>query len=441
VTEMMTSNTLLYVPQNKNEATKIKSIVSKINTTLQQIENTDEHKLLVSLNEELKKYSVYPIHKIVLGMKSDVLKNEFQKSNWLLVDHEEVLDQFLDYIYTGDVKFSVENALGLLYWSNKFEVKELKANVEKFLDKVLDKTTVIKLLKQSLQYDKLLFGENEDFKKKCVSYIIKEFVEMSKTPKEFTQLPFDILFTMITSSELNIESDEYSVYRVVMEYIKYVDTLQMDQKVQLLNLIPAVPIHQSTKMLILAKDYGAEKLKNVILARNLDENMDLTFLTKQEFMDLMHKPNLNITSEFALYTIIKKHISLIQGFTEEDILKLKKLIQLEWMNESELQEVISDGFIPPQLVSESIFNVFCGKLYRGPKLSYCRKVSISIAGEIEKDKCRVLLTKNRIARYVPAKVCIVTSTTEKEFVTYTTNTRSAWSNYLAVPFTTDKPYV
>ena len=180
-----------------------------------------------------------PFHKIIMSSASDfffeyfkTLQNPYEKTvvnipeyiNSSLsekVNQKEIIENIFKYCYHNqDIKAIKEsitknNVFNYVELSHCLQIKSLNENLEKIIIKnFLNEENVVKICEESLLF------EMEELHKQCKENIIKNLRNIKNAKKEMTTLKFDTFKDIISSDEIDAESEK-DVCDLVIEYIKF----------------------------------------------------------------------------------------------------------------------------------------------------------------------------------------------------------------------------
>lgn len=134
--------------------------------------------------------SAYSAHRGILAARSEPLKialepvadpKDKRKEKKLDVNmiqltdiNENIMASLLTYLYTGSIegRINESNVGDIIKAADKFELNELKDIGFKFIEKRIDRNTVISTLIQAATY------KNERIKKKCINFLNKEAIDL-----------------------------------------------------------------------------------------------------------------------------------------------------------------------------------------------------------------------------------------------------------------------
>ena len=179
-----------------------------------------------------------PFHKIIISSASDfffeffkTLKNTFEKTEVTLpeyiksslsanIDTKEIIENIFKYCYNNQEIKSIEenitknNFFNYVEISHCLQIKSLKENLEKIIIKnFLNEENVIKLCEESILF------EMEEVHKHCKENIIYNLGKIKNVKKELTSLNYDTFKDIISSDEIDAESEK-DICDFVIEYLK-----------------------------------------------------------------------------------------------------------------------------------------------------------------------------------------------------------------------------
>ncbi|XP_012683328.2 actin-binding protein IPP [Clupea harengus] len=162
---------------------------------------------------------VFGVHRLVLAASGPYFAALF--SGAMSEAHEEevriegveaeVFEKLLEFVYTGSIDVTVDNAQELMVAADMLQLSEVVAICGEFLRGQMDATNCVgffQFLEQIACMDLLEFTEN---------FIHVHFLEVC-TAEEFPNLTKDQLVKLLRSEELRIE-DEYQVFTAAMDWV------------------------------------------------------------------------------------------------------------------------------------------------------------------------------------------------------------------------------
>ena len=180
-----------------------------------------------------------PFHKIIISTASDfffeyfkTLKNPYEKTEVNLpeyiksslseeINNKEIIENIFKYCYHNQDINSIEesitkdNVFNYVEMSHCLQIKSLNENLEKIIIKnFLNEENIVKICEESLLF------EMEEVHKQCKENILKNLGNIKDAKKELTMLKYDTFKDIISSDELDAESEK-DICDLVIEYIKF----------------------------------------------------------------------------------------------------------------------------------------------------------------------------------------------------------------------------
>ncbi|XP_070572131.1 BTB/POZ domain-containing protein 17-like [Ptychodera flava] len=148
-------------------------------------------------------------HKFMLAKSSDVLQTMLTSSNWgesqqcevRLEESEECSEkfaEFLQFIYCGKVKFSIQSVLPLLFLADKYNVVDLRTYCSQYMTSKVEKRSV-KGAMRWLSYARKFDLDN--LSGKCLEVILSQ-LDSVITTEEWLGLDVDFVCEILQSSDL-----------------------------------------------------------------------------------------------------------------------------------------------------------------------------------------------------------------------------------------------
>ena len=180
-----------------------------------------------------------PFHKIIISTASDfffeyfkTLKNPYERTEVNLpeyiksslseeINNKEIIENIFKYCYHNQDINSIEesitkdNVFNYVEMSHCLQIKSLNENLEKIIIKnFLNEENIVKICEESLLF------EMEEVHKQCKEYIIKNLGNIKNAKKELTILKYDTFKDIISSDEIDAESEK-DICDLVIAYIKF----------------------------------------------------------------------------------------------------------------------------------------------------------------------------------------------------------------------------
>ncbi|KAK6176720.1 hypothetical protein SNE40_014964 [Patella caerulea] len=179
----------------------------------------------------------FPAHRIVLAACSDyfcaMFTNEMSEKDKFMIELHEisasVMEVLLDFVYTETVDVSVENVQELLPAACLLQLTGVKQACCSFLEKQLDSSNClgIKIFSESHSCNSLWQAAEY--------YSLRHFQEVI-SQDEFKTLPLEELERLISSDELQVNSEE-PVFEAVLNWVKYEMVERQQYLAQLLQYV------------------------------------------------------------------------------------------------------------------------------------------------------------------------------------------------------------
>ena len=186
-----------------------------------------QHKELYSHRNVLAAGSPY-----FRGMFSTNMRENMESKPVILNDVTlPIMEQILDFLYTGQVQLTAENVKDLVGAANYFLMDNLKETCCQYLKKNLKPSNCLGIEAIAEQ-----FG-CEELKQSTNKYILDNFVEVSHC-KEFLSLCSERLLEFLSSDDTNVEKEE-QIYEALMIWVKS-DKEQIERVKELENLLNMV---------------------------------------------------------------------------------------------------------------------------------------------------------------------------------------------------------
>ena len=203
-----------------------------------------------------------PSHRAVLAACSPyfyaMFTNDLMESRHKVVTMKDVdagvVQQLVEFAYTGKVDVNVENVQSILATASLVQFHEVRQLCCQFLETQLDPSNCLGIRKFTEAHGCMNFLEVVD------NFVLENFREVMKS-EEYALLPCELLIKVISSDDLNIVAEE-EVYEAVMSWVKH----DLNNRVkQLPNIIRFV------RMPLISKHYLLNRIDVDNLIRS---NMD-----------------------------------------------------------------------------------------------------------------------------------------------------------------------
>lgn len=206
-------------------------------------------------------------HKNILASATHYFRamfSSFGESNKDLVNIKKIdstiFQLLIDYIYTGEIKITQDNAQGVLTAADLLQLDYVKQVCVEFLQKNLDPSNClgVKVFADLHNCIELLLN--------CEEFIKKQFVEMVKYD-EFLSLSSEEVIKLISCNDIAVPFEE-KVYECVLKWVKH----QLNKRKHLLpNLMEHV------RLPLISKEYLLENVVNEHLLKNDPKCKDYVF--------------------------------------------------------------------------------------------------------------------------------------------------------------------
>ena len=181
-----------------------------------------------------------------------------------------VVQQLVEFAYTGKVDLNVENVQSILATASLVQFHEVRDLCCQFLETQLDPSNCLGIRKFTEAHGCANFLEVVD------NFVLENFREVMKS-EEYALLPCELLIKVISSDDLNIVAEE-EVYDAVMSWIKH----DLNRVKQLPNLIRFVRMPLISKHYLLNRiDVDSLIRSNMTCRDLLDEAKNYHLLPEQ----------------------------------------------------------------------------------------------------------------------------------------------------------------
>ncbi|XP_035228990.1 kelch-like protein 18 [Stegodyphus dumicola] len=164
--------------------------------------------------------SVFPVHKIILARHSDYFQalfcGNFSPGKEILIQGIDgrTLNDILIYIYTGRIKFDVENILNMLVASDYLLDNKLMEECKLFALRTMSISSSLPLLSIAFKYERL--GILSD----CYRFVQVHFDDILYSPKtDIGDVPLEVLYQLLGDKSLNV-AEERDVWMAIVMWIE-----------------------------------------------------------------------------------------------------------------------------------------------------------------------------------------------------------------------------
>jgi len=181
-----------------------------------RLQNTKLCDIQLRINNEL-----IPVHRSVLAACSPyflaMFNGDMKESKQSIVDLKDVnlkiIELIITYAYTGELEINTDNAESILEHATLLQFCEVRKICCQFLKKQLDPVNCVGIRRfAALHHCKSFLNVVDDFMR-------HHFIDVVSS-EEYTSLPFEVLKSLISSDELNIDCEE-RVYIGIIKWVKY----------------------------------------------------------------------------------------------------------------------------------------------------------------------------------------------------------------------------
>ncbi|KAJ5073376.1 pep-cterm sorting domain-containing protein [Anaeramoeba ignava] len=139
---------------------------------------------IVSPNPKTNLEEAIPCHKPILAFRSKYFENLFNSNPTINEEkHNEitffVMNQLIEYIYSGTIEVTLENAIEIFIYSKKFQLEEVHSFVSKFIMDNPNLDTIVDVLNTAKKI------ESKEVYTFCLDYIIANFQAILETKQLF----------------------------------------------------------------------------------------------------------------------------------------------------------------------------------------------------------------------------------------------------------------
>lgn len=169
----------------------------------------------------------YPAHRVILSASSEVFQCMLMNPQWtecnksiinLVEDQKctEVFPQFLKYLYTGQVKISIESAMPLLSLADKYNIKDLIVLCRDYMTKSVALAGTRGFLISWLQYT-LSFDYHQQLSNDLKNFLRLNIETVGYT-KDFIDIDPNNLCILLQQNDLVIKN-EAKLFDIVVHYL------------------------------------------------------------------------------------------------------------------------------------------------------------------------------------------------------------------------------
>lgn len=179
----------------------------------------------------------FPAHKNTLAASSEyflgLFTSDMKESQQLEVKLEGfksfIMNDLLNYIYTGEVEITDENVKELVFAGDYLLIESLKNKGSFYLEETLSPSNCLSVRAFSEKFD------CEELRGKSESFILDNFVAVSKS-EEFLHLSLSEIENIISLDDLIVETEE-QVYEAVISWVKYDSENRKEDVARLLSKV------------------------------------------------------------------------------------------------------------------------------------------------------------------------------------------------------------
>nr|CAH8824809.1 unnamed protein product [Trichobilharzia regenti] len=247
-------------------------------------------------------------HRVVLAASSDYFDAMFSsgmaESAQLEIELKsispEIMDALLDYVYTGQVRVSMDNVQDLLPAASLVQMEGIKVACSNFLLTEVDSTNVLGIRRFAELHNCI---ELEKFTRNYAAYNFESVVDS----EEFVCLTHEELLDLVSREDLQIDSEE-SVYNAVMRWVYY----QPNERVA--NLFPLL---RNIRLAVISVRFLTDVVDKDPLIRQSLECRDLVDDAKRFHLrpDLRHEMR---DQRFRQRDSGNEYLVVIGGFGSDD---------------------------------------------------------------------------------------------------------------------------
>ncbi|XP_028406547.1 kelch-like protein 20 [Dendronephthya gigantea] len=164
--------------------------------------------------------------------------------------HPDILENLVEFAYTGRININVENVQALLATSSLIQFHEVGELCCKFLETQLDPTNCLGIRKFVEAHGCTNFLESVD------RFVLQKFKDVVKS-EEYNLLPGELLLKVLSSDDLNVNYEE-EVYESVLKWVSF----NISERSKFLP-----QILENVRLPLISKDYLLSKIDNEPLIR------------------------------------------------------------------------------------------------------------------------------------------------------------------------------
>ena len=164
--------------------------------------------------------------------------------------HPDIMENLVEFAYTGRININVENVQALLATSSLIQFHEVGELCCKFLETQLDPSNCLGIRKFVEAHGCTNFLESVD------RFVLQKFKEVVQS-EEYNLLPGELLIKVLSSDDLNVNFEE-EVYESVLKWVNFNITERS-------KLLPQILEH--VRLPLVSKDYLLSKIDHEPLVR------------------------------------------------------------------------------------------------------------------------------------------------------------------------------
>lgn len=324
-------------------------------------------------------------HKLILTYKSGyfqkMLSNDENMTS-LTIDFEDldqVLPKLLEFLYEGKVDINFDNVVSMKIAANFFEIPELVAAVEKFLDANFNSKNVITILEKALKCkDEIIIAKSIEYVAKSINTLLTPFKEKISNLDKDTAL--DIFFKLIGSEALSKSlrvSDSSEVRKLISQWIDEMSTAHnvvqnkklLSQLISALTASDLLPGSNAMKFLSECEKLGLKKQADAcarVLAKTFHEIKDAATINEMSpstFLALMSCDELHVKAEDQVYSLVQEYTTVNAAkLKPEDVKNLYMAVRYTFLSIDLLKQLKLKP--PPEIPLDHIIDAFWYRINR-----------------------------------------------------------------------------
>ncbi|KDR07508.1 hypothetical protein L798_02824, partial [Zootermopsis nevadensis] len=213
-----------------------------------------ERNLLCDAVLRLEDGVVFPVHRVILSMRSEYFRTLFTTKLHTSEETEillhgvssDIMTQILDYVYIREVDIRSDNARQLIVATDYLCIPEVTKLCCDFLKNAMDADNCIGIL----QFPRFHFFA--DLETHARRFVLRHFVEVSQKSEDLLELPAEELQAIIETEELNVKNEEV-VWECILRWINHDPD---NRKGHIADLLKGV------RLGLLDEKYFVEKISN-----------------------------------------------------------------------------------------------------------------------------------------------------------------------------------